>query len=220
MADRAGRAGLGGPVHLAGRLVEALRGGAPDVDGERRLLARLSPAEVGLYRSMSTADRRHAVRGATYVETTALFAAAAETTVGSCDGAEPSQEPPAPLARGATGAPPPWAGLRVDRRSLVAAAALHDVAKTAAGLGTAGRVAASVTALVLGRDRVARWARHGGFVGRVGRYVAHPEAGAAVLAEAGSAPVACRWAAEHHGGPAASTLPAEVVAVLAAADRR
>jgi hypothetical protein len=94
---------------------------------------------------------------------------------------------------------------------VAAAALLHDVGKLASGLGTCGRVGATVVA-VAGRERVSSWS------GPVGRYVRHPELGAALLEEAGSDPLTVAWAREHHSPSSAWTVPAGIAHVLKAAD--
>ncbi len=88
------------------------------------------------------------------------------------------------------------------------AAALHDVGKNQAGLGTAARVGATLAGAVFpGRIR-GRWAD----------YLDHPRIGAAMLRRAGSADLAVVWAAEHHLPLSESSLPPEVAVALAAAD--
>ena len=88
------------------------------------------------------------------------------------------------------------------------AAALHDVGKIQAGLGTAARVGATLTGAFLPRVLRGRWAD----------YRDHPRLGAALLRDAGSAKLTVIWAAEHHLPLAQSSLPREVAAALAAAD--
>jgi hypothetical protein len=97
-------------------------------------------------------------------------------------------------------------------RPVVAAALLHDVGKAEAGLGTFGRVGATLAAAVAGRERLA--ARRG----RVGRYLRHDALGADLLAAAGSDPLTRAWAREHHLAPDRWTVDAEVGAALKAAD--
>ena len=96
----------------------------------------------------------------------------------------------------------------------LAAALLHDVGKTECGLGTFGRVGATVVAAVVSYGR----ARH--FPNRIGQYVSHDDLGAARLESAGARPETVAWAAAHHRPEcyAATGLPPEVARILAAAD--
>jgi hypothetical protein len=103
-------------------------------------------------------------------------------------------------------------------RAVVAAALLHDVGKLEAGLGTFGRVAATVTAAVIGHDRVAEWSGRDGLTGRMGRYVLHPDFGGFLLAGAGSDPLTMAWALEHHRARASWTVPPDIADALKAAD--
>jgi hypothetical protein len=68
-------------------------------------------------------------------------------------------------------------------RPVVAAALLHDCGKNDSGLGTVGRVAATLWIGFVGRARAARGN------GRVARYTRHEPIGAAMLAAAGSDPI-------------------------------
>jgi hypothetical protein len=97
-------------------------------------------------------------------------------------------------------------------RQVVAAALLHDVGKVDAGLGTFGRVGATVMVVVVGRARAA--ARPG----RVGRYLRHAERGGDLLEAAGSEPLTVTWAREHHLPAGRWTLPRPVADALKAAD--
>jgi hypothetical protein len=81
---------------------------------------------------------------------------------------------------------------------VLAAALLHDIGKIDAGLGTWGRVVATLSAEVAGRDTARLWIRSSGFTRRVGLYLHHPEIGADLLELAGSDPLTVAWAAEHH----------------------
>lgn len=104
-------------------------------------------------------------------------------------------------------------------RVVLVAALLHDVGKTSAGLGTFGRVAATLAALALGRDQVAGWAGgRDGWRARAGRYVTHDERGARLLAAAGSDPFVVAWAREHHRPEDTWTLDPALTRVLKAAD--
>lgn len=96
-------------------------------------------------------------------------------------------------------------------RAVLAAALLHDVGKVDSGLGTFGRVPATLIGLVA-RKRVA--AGHGRFA----RYLRHDSVGARLLAGAGSDPVTVAWAAQHHLAPARWSLPPDVASALKAAD--
>jgi hypothetical protein len=102
-------------------------------------------------------------------------------------------------------------------RPVVAAALLHDVGKVDAGLGTFGRVVATVAAAVAGRRRggTRRWPASGG---RLARYLRHDAIGATLLHQAGADPLTVAWAREHHLPPDRWTVPAAVAQVLKAAD--
>ena len=88
------------------------------------------------------------------------------------------------------------------------AAALHDVGKIQAGLGTWARVGATLVGAVFPSALRGRWTD----------YRDHPRLGAEMLREAGSAPLTAVWAAEHHLPPGKSSLPPAAAAALAAAD--
>lgn len=97
-------------------------------------------------------------------------------------------------------------------RPVLAAALLHDAGKLASGLGTFGRVGATLWAGAVGRDRAARGD------GRVARYLRHDALGAAALEAAGSDPLTVAWAREHHRPATEWTVPPAVGAALKAAD--
>ena len=109
-------------------------------------------------------------------------------------------------------------GRRQVDRALTAAALLHDVGKVESGLGTWGRVPATLAILGLGRDRVEAWAARSGPLGRAGRYARHPVLGGLLLAGAGSDRLTVAWAAEHHLPAERWTVEREVGGVLKAAD--
>ena len=96
----------------------------------------------------------------------------------------------------------------------VAAALLHDVGKTDAGLGTIGRAGATVVAGLASHGRARSWPN------AVGRYVSHDDRGADLLRRAGARPETVAWAAAHHRRErfAATGIPLEVCELLAAAD--
>ncbi len=103
-------------------------------------------------------------------------------------------------------------------RPVIAAALLHDCGKTVAGLGTYGRVVATLSLKLAGRDIAMAWSETRGFTRRVGLYVEHPRLGADLLGMAGSAPLTVAWAAEHHLPPEDWTVPAEIGQALKDAD--
>lgn len=88
------------------------------------------------------------------------------------------------------------------------AAALHDVGKAPAGMGTAARVGATLAGVAFPSLVRGRWAD----------YRDHPAVGSAMLEEAGSAELTVVWAAEHHLAPCQTSLPSEMATALAAAD--
>ena len=100
-----------------------------------------------------------------------------------------------------TAANPAWA----------AAALLHDVGKTRSGLGTVGRVLATVAGQIGDPDRIG---------GRAGAYLRHAEIGAEALQQAGARAEVVAWARTHHdpGRWPTGLIPASVCAVLARAD--
>jgi hypothetical protein len=101
---------------------------------------------------------------------------------------------------------------------VLAAALLHDVGKIDAGLGTYGRVVATVSAAVAGREMAHAWVTRTGFTRRVGLYLLHPSIGGDLLELAGSDPLTVAWAREHHRPEADWTVPVEVGRVLKACD--
>jgi hypothetical protein len=71
-------------------------------------------------------------------------------------------------------------------RPVMAAALLHDVGKVESGLGTYGRVMATLSAKVAGRDMAEAWSQTRGMTRRIGLYLRHEEVGADLLRLAGS----------------------------------
>ncbi len=103
-------------------------------------------------------------------------------------------------------------------RPVLAAALLHDVGKLESGLGTYGRVIATLSGKVAGHDMAVTWARQRGFARRVGLYLQHDRIGGDLLALAGSEPVTVAWAREHHLPGDHWTVPAHLGEALKAAD--
>ncbi|MGY6499669.1 MAG: HDIG domain-containing metalloprotein [Acidimicrobiales bacterium] len=102
--------------------------------------------------------------------------------------------------------------------AVLAAALLHDVGKTQSGLGTYGRVVATLSAAVAGHEMATVWSRKTGFVRKVGLYLRHDEIGADQLYMAGSDPVTVAWAREHHRPPQDWTVPPHLGHALKDAD--
>ena len=103
-------------------------------------------------------------------------------------------------------------------RPVLAAALLHDVGKLSANLGTYGRVIATLSGAVAGRETAEAWSTTFGFTRRVGLYLRHPELGGDLLAVAGSHELTVTWAREHHLPPEHWTLDRHVADALKAAD--
>lgn len=96
--------------------------------------------------------------------------------------------------------------------ALLGAALLHDVGKIESGLGTAGRVVATLAAVAGLQDALGRMSP------RMDAYLHHDRIGAELLRGAGSDARTVAWAAEHHLPPARWTLAEAVGSVLKAAD--
>jgi hypothetical protein len=92
------------------------------------------------------------------------------------------------------------------------------VGKLDSGLGTYGRVVATVSAALAGRDAALVWSSGRGFTRRVGLYLRHDELGGDRLALAGSDPLTVAWAREHHRPPGEWTVDRALGAVLKASD--
>jgi hypothetical protein len=109
------------------------------------------------------------------------------------------------------------------RREVLAAALLHDVGKVESSLGTFSRVAATLLAMGLGRQRATSW-RPGPGTGRpswkarVALYLEHDRLGADLLERAGSDELTSTWARQHHLPAARWTVDATVAAALKEAD--
>jgi hypothetical protein len=105
-------------------------------------------------------------------------------------------------------------------REVLAAALLHDVGKTQSGLGTYGRVVATLSGSVVGHDpdTIKNWTRTRGFTRRVGLYLQHPKLGGDLLGMAGSEPLTEAWAREHHLPAEEWSVPEHLAEALKAAD--
>lgn len=101
---------------------------------------------------------------------------------------------------------------------VLAAALLHDVGKIDSRLRTYGRVVATLTIRLVGRDEVMAWRRARGIHRRIALYAMHPQLGAELLTMAGSDPLTVAWAREHHDPRETWTVAAPIADVLDACD--
>ena len=105
-----------------------------------------------------------------------------------------------------------------DARWVMAAALTHDVGKSTAGLGTYGRVVATLSEAVGGASMARVWAAKRGMTRKVGLYLQYPQLGAEMLAVAGSDERVVAWAAQHHEPEGSWTVPVEAGRLLRDAD--
>jgi hypothetical protein len=103
-------------------------------------------------------------------------------------------------------------------KPVLAAALLHDVGKIEAGLGTYGRVIATLSAAAAGPEAAHDWVKARGFTRRVGLYVLHPKLGGDHLGMIGSDPLTEAWAREHHLPEEQWTIDLELGRVLKSCD--
>ncbi len=174
------------PLHRATRFFGSLLGGSPAPGDDEWAAQWLNEREVGAYRKMSAADRRHAIAVAR-----AVLANLGRIGLHEADDAA---------------------------RWVMAAALLHDVGKSVAGLGTYGRVVATLSGWIGGHDMAASWADTRGFTRKVGLYLQYPELGADVLRMAGSDERVVAWAAQHHDPEESWTVPVDAGRLLQEAD--
>jgi putative nucleotidyltransferase with HDIG domain len=104
------------------------------------------------------------------------------------------------------------------RREVLAAALLHDVGKVEARLGTAGRVAVTLVAVVVGPDRLAGSGSGGSWLEPARRYLAHDRIGGQLLRDCGSDPFTVAWAEQHHLAPERWSVDPRIGRLLKAAD--
>lgn len=100
---------------------------------------------------------------------------------------------------------------------VIVASALHDVGKTDSGLGTPGRVLATLAGLMIA-ERARGWAGRRNIAGQIATYLDHPERGALALTKAGSSSLAIAWAREHHLGDDRLTIEPAIARRLRDAD--
>lgn len=103
-------------------------------------------------------------------------------------------------------------------RWMIAAALTHDVGKSVSGLGTYGRVMATLSEAAGGASMARVWADRKGMTRRIGLYLQYPVLGADLLAVAGSDERVVAWAAEHHEPEDRWSVPVEAGRLLVAAD--
>jgi hypothetical protein len=101
---------------------------------------------------------------------------------------------------------------------IVAAALLHDVGKSVCGLGTYGRVVATISEALGGSDMALHWVERGGMTRKVGLYLQYPKLGADLLSLAESDDRVVAWAAEHHLPPEKWSLPMDCALLLQQGD--
>ena len=103
---------------------------------------------------------------------------------------------------------------------VMAAALLHDVGKIDSGLGVYGRVVATLSGAVAGREAATDWVKTDGFTRRVGLYLIHPKLSGDLLGIAGSDGFTEAWAREHHLSEDEWTVDPELGRALREADDR
>ena len=103
-------------------------------------------------------------------------------------------------------------------RPLIAAALLHDVGKIESGLGTYGRVVATMSAKVAGREMATTWRKQRGYARRVGLYLQHDQIGGDLLELAGSDALTVAWTREHHRPESEWTIESSIATALKTAD--
>lgn len=103
-------------------------------------------------------------------------------------------------------------------RPVLAAALLHDVGKVSAGLGTYGRVIATLWTKVAGRDMASAWRKPRGFARQVGLYLDHDRIGGDLLELAGSDALTVAWARQHHQLAETWSVPRPIADALKSAD--
>ena len=183
-------AALGRAAHLVTRFFASLRARPLDAATVAWVTDALEPGELQVWDGMGRADR---------AESAAVGRRLEASLAGTPDAGDPR-----------------W----------LAAALVHDVGKQVSGYGTFGRAAVTAVAVVLGRARLRGWATAtssdapASIRGRMGRYVAHDDLGAALLQRAAARPEIVAWAGAHHRADcwSGTGIPAAVCRALARAD--
>ena len=180
------------PAHRVRRFLRSIAARAPGAHDVEWAHGWLTPAEQRLFDRMPAVDRAHSIGVARAV------VAHLERTGHDRPGV-PSIED-------------------AEARWVVAAALTHDVGKSVAGLGTYGRVVATLSGAAGGASMARAWSRRRGMTRRVGLYLQYPELGAELLAVAGSDARVVDWAAQHHEPESSWTVPIDLGRLLVAAD--
>ncbi len=106
----------------------------------------------------------------------------------------------------------------VERRTVLAAALLHDSGKVLSDFGTYARVGATLVWATLDDDVARRWSSGSGLRRRLADYRLHPELGADRLAAGNSDAFVVAWAREHHLAPSSWTTDAALGSILKRCD--
>jgi hypothetical protein len=145
--------GAAAVAHLVRRFVGSLSSRPPAPADEAWVAEQLLAGEAALWHRLAVADRRHSI----VVARRFVDRLTASSTIVTTAGTAPS-------------------------RAEVAAALLHDIGKLDAGLGTVGRVGATLWRGLTGERRATAG------TGRISRYLRHEAIGAELLTAAGSDP--------------------------------
>ncbi len=109
-------------------------------------------------------------------------------------------------------------GAEPPGRAVVAAALLHDVGKLESGLGTLGRVAVTLAAMLAGRERIVSGRGRSPWSVRARAYLTHDRIGGELLRAAGADALTAAWAEQHHLPAARWSIERRVGEALKAAD--
>lgn len=189
------------PIHRARRFMRSLVAAAPSEADSQWVKRYLNEAELRAFARLAPGDRSHSIGVAKKV-------AANLDRLGSQTGRTDS------TGTDSTGTDSPGG----DSDWVVAAALLHDIGKSVPGLGTYGRVVATLCGAVVGDEMADHWIEKSGMTRRIGLYLRYPELGVPILELAGSDPRVVAWSAQHHRPPEEWEVPIDVGELLSAAD--
>ncbi len=204
-------------LHLARRFFGSLRPGPPSVENRAWATEHLTAAERAIWDRMSNPDKRHSIEVARAVDDAVAErdrlvggGAGLAVTAGGIEtgnGADRGLAWPSVTETG-------FSSATERRRTMVAAALMHDSGKNESRLGTLARVGATVIRPLVPEPRRAAWLSGRGVRRRLARYWRHPALGAAALEVAGSHELVRSWAAQHHRPPARWTVHPELGRIL------